>query len=239
MNEIIKSTNNSLIKHIKKLSNKRNRKKHNQYIIESRKMIEEAIKSNQDIENIIIRDDVEDIFDKSTIVEKKLFNNLSNLSTPDGYMAIINKKIEDNLSDKILILDNLQDPGNLGTLIRSCEAFGFNTIISINSVDFYNEKVLRSTMGSIFRLNLIEEDYKFLDTLKDYNFYTADMSGKDYRKVNYSQKICLVIGNEGNGISQDIKNREYNTIKIPMQGDVESLNAAVSGSILMSYLGKE
>lgn len=236
MKEVIKSSKNNLIKMINKLKKKKFRNETNLFLIETRKMIDEAIKSNRNIEYIIQKESNELIYDNSILIEDDLFNEISNLVTPDGYMAIVSKYNEDKLSENILILDNIQDPGNMGTLIRSAEAFGYNTIISINSVDYYNEKVLRSTMGSIFRLNLIETNYKFINTLNDYNIYIADMNGEDFREIKSSPKKAIVIGNEGNGISEEIKKIPHKLVKIPMQGKVESLNAAVSGSILMSTL---
>lgn len=236
MKEVIKSSKNNLIKMINKLKKKKFRNEKNLFLIETRKMIDEAIKSNRNIEYIIQKESNELVYDNSILIEDKLFNEISNLVTPDGYMAIVSKYNEDKLSENILILDNIQDPGNMGTLIRSAEAFGYNTIISINSVDYYNEKVLRSTMGSIFRLNLIETNYEFINTLNDYKIYIADMNGEDFREMESSQKKAIVIGNEGNGISEEIKKIPHKLVKIPMQGKVESLNAAVSGSILMSTL---
>ena len=236
MKEVIKSSKNNLIKMINKLKKKKFRNETNLFLIETRKMIDEAIKSNRNIEYIIQKESNELIYDNSILIEDDLFNEISNLVTPDGYMAIVSKYNEDKLSENILILDNIQDPGNMGTLIRSAEAFGYNTIISINSVDYYNEKVLRSTMGSIFRLNLIEANYEFINTLNDYNIYIADMNGEDFREIKSSPNKAIVIGNEGNGISEEIKKIPHKLVKIPMQGKVESLNAAVSGSILMTTL---
>lgn len=239
MKEIIKSPNNNLVKIIKKLSSKKNREKLGLYVIESKKMLEEAILSNKSLKYIILREDVEDKYDNSIIIENKLFNDISTLVTPDGYMAIIEIDTLSELSDNILILDHIQDPGNMGTLIRSAEAFGFNTILAVDSVDFYNSKVLRSSMGSSFRLNLIESSYEEISKLNNYTIYIADMHGEDYRKIKIDGKIAIVIGNEGNGISEHIRKLDCKILKIPMEGKIESLNAGVSGSILMSYFRKE
>ena len=236
MKEVIKSSKNNLIKMINKLKKKKFRNEKGMFLIETRKMIDEAIKSNANIEFIIQKENNEIIYDNPIFIEDNLFDEVSSLVTPDGYMAIISKQNLELLSENILILDNIQDPGNMGTLIRSAEAFGYNTIISINSVDFYNEKVLRSTMGSIFRLNLIESDYEYINTLDDYQIYLADMNGEDFREIKSYGKKALVIGNEGNGISDEIQKTSHKIVSIPMQGEIESLNAAVSGSILMATL---
>lgn len=236
MKEVIKSSKNNLIKMINKLKKKKFRNEKGMFLIETRKMIDEAIKSNANIEFIIQKENNEIIYDNPIFIKDDLFDEISRLITPDGYMALVSKQSLNSLSDNILILDNIQDPGNMGTLIRSAEAFGYNTIISINSVDFYNEKVLRSTMGSIFRLNLIESDYEYINTLDDYQIYLADMNGEDFREIKSSGKKAIVIGNEGNGISDEIRMFSHKTVSIPMQGEIESLNAAVSGSILMATL---
>lgn len=234
MYEIITSSNNNFIKEIKKLRQKKYRQKLNKFIIESKKLILEAISSGYEVENIFVVEGKSSLFDDEIYVSEKLFDAITSMVNPDGYLAIVKIKKNKLLTDKVLILDNIQDPGNMGTLIRSAEAFGFNTIVSINSVDFYNEKVLRATMGSGFRLNLIDTNYKFLENMKDYTIYIADMDGYDYRKSIPSKKIAIVIGNEGNGISDNILSFNHELIKIPMLGKIESLNAGVSGSILMS-----
>ncbi|MFM1538457.1 TrmH family RNA methyltransferase [Helcococcus bovis] len=234
MYEKITSSNSNFIKEIKKLRQKKYRQKLNKFIIESKKLILEAISSGYEIENIFVVEGKSSLFDDEIYVSEKLFDAITSMVNPDGYLAIVKIKKNKLLTDKVLILDNIQDPGNMGTLIRSAEAFGFNTIVSINSVDFYNEKVLRATMGSGFRLNLIDTNYKFLENMKDYTIYIADMDGYDYRKSIPSKKIAIVIGNEGNGISDNILSFNHELIKIPMLGKIESLNAGVSGSILMS-----
>lgn len=239
MYEIITSLNNNFIKEIKKLRFKKNRQKLNKFIIESKKLILEAISSGYEVERVFVMEGKLSLFHNETYISEKLFNDVSCMVNPDGYLAILRIKKNNFLSNKVLILDNIQDPGNMGTLIRSAEAFGFNTIVSINSVDFYNEKVLRATMGSVFRLNLIDTNYSFLENMKDYTIYIADMHGYDYRKSIPSKKIAIVIGNEGNGISDEILKIKHELIKIPMLGSIESLNAGVSGAILMSNFIEE
>lgn len=244
MVEKITSKNNELVKTLKKLTNKKQRHKLGLFVIESKKLIEEAISSNMRISYIIYREYSDQIFSnkftgKEVELSANIFDELSTLVTPDGYMALVEITQSTVLTDKLLILDQIQDPGNLGTMIRSAEAFGFNTIVSIDSVDFYNEKVLRSTMGSIFRLNLVEMSYEELSRLEGYTIFVADMDGEDYINVYTPDKLALVVGNEGNGISDQILQMDVKTIKIPMKGKIESLNAGVSASILMANFGKE
>ena len=146
------------------------------------------------------------------------------------------------LTDKVLILDNIQDPGNMGTLLRTSAATNFKSVLLINCVDIYNDKVLRSTMGGIFRVNCIQIKAEELQQLKENNYciFKADMKGENI--FNYSKPVkpfALVIGNEANGVSQQVSNFCTHTLSIPMQNGVESLNAGVSGSILMYELSKE
>ena len=164
MKNIVTSPSNDLIKKVNKLRKKKYRKEYSSFVIESKKLIEEAFLSGLEVEGVLIRSDKDPLNYSAnyTFIEEYLFNKISSLVTPDGYMAIVKMKETALITDRILVLDKIQDPGNMGTLIRSAEAFAFDTIISISSVDFYNEKVLRSSMGSIFRLNLHEKSYDFL-----------------------------------------------------------------------------
>ena len=241
-NNFISSSDNTYLKLIRKLSNKKNRYKEKKFVIESRKMLEEAIENNQDIDFILLSDkleNVDEIFNDNSnikIVKDELFKSVSTLTSPDGYLACLNfTNIDKPLSNKVLVLDHLQDPGNLGTLIRSAEAFGFNDIYLYECVDIYNEKVLRSTMGSVFRLNIKRVKRDDIDKLrKNHVFYTADMGGQDFRKVDFAENIALVIGNEANGLSTEFRTKENKIIAIPMMGKVESLNAAISGTLIMA-----
>lgn len=247
----IESKDNNSLKLIRKLKQKKFRYKESKFVIESRKMLEEALQSLVIFDFILLREDIvkqveegKYDFDFSDLDVKYtndiLFNEVSDMSTPDGFLAVV--KFPQNFSqssDKILLLDGLQDPGNLGTIIRSCEAFDFPNIFLLNTVDPYNEKTLRASMGSIFRINLHfinDEDLKAL--CEDYKFYVADMNGVDYRKEQYTGKICLVIGNEANGISDLLLSYANKKIKIPMSGEIESLNAAISASVIMSEIKK-
>jgi len=241
MSSLITSPNNQYIKDTKKLRLKKFRDKENKFIIESKKLIDEAVRSDMDLDFILLAESchLEEEYPRSYRVKDSLFKSLSNMQSPDGVLAVGRKKEEfDPREDKILVMDRIQDPGNAGSLIRSAEAFGFRDIILIDSVDVYNDKALRASMGSSFRLNCINKSYGDLEDLRSlgYKIYSADMAGEDYRKEDYSSKLILVIGNEGQGISRDIEKILDRTIKIPMQGEIESLNAAISGSIIMSEI---
>ena len=163
---------------------------------------------------------------------------LSSLNEAKGYVAICTRKANKNLSDKILILDQVQDPGNMGTLIRTAAAFGFNTVISDNSVAFYNDNVIRSSQGAIFYLDLLEGDIsKFIKANPDYSYYSTDVkTGSDVRNIKISaSKIALILGNEGSGVRPEIKQLSDFNLKIPMES-TESLNVGIAGGILMYEL---
>ena len=144
---------------------------------------------------------------------------------------------------RIIILDNVQDPGNIGTIIRSAKAFNVDTVVlGKGTVKKYNEKVIRSSQGMLFKVNIIEEDLKtFIPRLKDdgYLVYGTDVvAGKDVKNVNLEGKVALVLGNEGNGVSQDIKELVNDNLYIKINDDCESLNVAAAASILMYEMAK-
>ena len=238
---IIKSKENPTYKLLNKLRSKKYRDKENSYIIESKKLVDEAISSSADIDFIFLREDVsynKDI--KTQTFEKNLFEKLTLLKNSDGIAAKLFKNKEKPVkSDKILLLDNLNDPGNLGTIIRSAEAFGFTDIILYgNCCDIYNEKTLRASMGSIFRINITSKNLDQIKELKKtYKILSADMAGSDIKSYNdYEEKIILAIGNEANGLSQEIRDLTDIFLKISMKGLIESLNAAIAASIMMNML---
>ena len=237
---IIESVSNQNFKLINKLKMKKYRDKENSFIIESRKLVDEAIASSANIDFIFLREGVS--FEspyKTLVFSETLFDKLSSMTSPDGIGAVVKKKEERELtSPKILLLDGINDPGNIGTMIRTSEAFGFRDIILMpGTVDIYNEKSLRASMGSVFRLNIVEMDYKDIEKLKtSYKILAADMDGLDIREYEKQSKIILAIGNEANGLSKNIRDLTDEFVKIPMEGEIESLNAAIAASIIMNRL---
>lgn len=237
---IIESVSNQNFKLINKLKMKKYRDKENSFIIESRKLVDEAIASSADIDFIFLRKGV--AFEsphKTLVFSEALFDKLSSMTSPDGIGAVAKKKKEREVdSSKILLLDGINDPGNIGTMIRTSEAFGFRDIILMpGTVDIYNEKSLRASMGSIFRLNIVEMDYEEIKKLKtSYKILAADMDGLDIREYEKKSKMILAIGNEANGLSKNIRDLTDEFIKIPMEGEIESLNAAIAASIIMNRL---
>ena len=256
--QIISSKDNELIKHIKKLKEKKYRDLNNEYIIEGTKLIKEAIEENANIKQILICDNCQntDIIPKELMYEiakyeciyvtEKIFKNISDVNTPQGILAIIEKNNKetqiDYSQDIIVVLDDIQDPGNLGTILRTVDSIGLTQIIvSKGTADCYNPKVVRSTMGAIFRVKIIEsEDLE--NTLKEvkkhqFKITVSSLQTKNtIYDINYDKKV-IIIGNEANGVEQKIQDIADEKIKIPMLGKTESLNASVAtGIILYEYV---
>ncbi len=179
------------------------------------------------------------------ILSDSVFGYVSDTKSPQGILCIVEQEtydMEELLSIKnphFMVLDNLQDPGNLGTIVRTAEGAGVDAVfLSKESVDIYNPKTIRSTMGSIYRMPVIyiEDLLELLKIFKQKGIksYAAHLEGKNsYDKENYQSGTAILIGNEGNGLRDEIANNADVWVQIPMQGKVESLNAAIASSILM------
>ena len=179
------------------------------------------------------------------ILSDSVFQYVSDTKTPQGILCIVEQKkydIEELLNIEnphFMVLDNLQDPGNLGTIVRTAEGAGVDAIfLSKGSVDIYNPKTIRSTMGSIYRMPVVyvENLLELLNAFKQRGIksYAAHLDGKNsYDKENYQSGTAILIGNEGNGLRDEIADSTDVWVQIPMQGKVESLNAAIAASILM------
>lgn len=244
------SKDNKLIKLAVKLKQKKYRDEENKFMIEGIRFIEEGILAG-DIEHIFYSQKLletrgyERILGKHPSIHEVSDAQLKELcetENPQGVAAIVNKRkwnVEDIRNDFFVICDGVQDPGNMGTIIRTCDAAGAGAIGVIKgSVDIYNPKTLRSTMGSIFHIPIIiYEDFKILaDELssKGYNMYASSLETKSYiYDCNFKEKTALVIGNEANGIPKEHMKLCTHKVKIPMPGTAESLNAAVAGAVLI------
>lgn len=249
---IITSKENETIKHIKKLKEKKYRDEFNEYIVEGLRLVNEAIKENVNIKNIIVCEDYlkdNEIFECSlekTYVNKIVFDSITEVKNPQGILAIIEKEGTDlNINyneDVIVVLDNIQDPGNIGTILRTVDSVGLTQIIvSKGSADAYNSKVIRSTMGAIFRVKIIESEnlVELLTNMqsKGYKVVSSILeTDKTIYDIDYNKSI-VIVGNEGNGISKEIIEISDEKVKIPMIGKTESLNASVAtGIILYEYV---
>jgi len=239
--------NNPLIKESLKLKQKKYRDELNKFLIEGVRFVEEAIKENF-VEYIFYSNKILDskysyILDwdvKKYEVNEDVIKELSDTENPQGVVAVCKKRENRaDLKDFVVIADGVQDPGNLGTIIRTLDAAGADALIIIKgTVDPYNSKTLRSTMGSIFRVPIVYFDdfEKASDYLKNkgFNIYATSLEAEkliyDY---NFNEKTALVIGNEANGISKEHIDLSTHKIKIPMIGKAESLNAAVASAIVI------
>lgn len=243
---VITSLDNEKVKKYRKLQKRKYREEYNEFIVEGMHAVLEAFRCGMVIELILEENEVLPLDCPYVYVTKEIISKVSTMDTPSTVMALCKKFDEQDIEgEKILILDELQDPGNLGTIIRSAKAFNIDTIIlSENTVDLYNPKVIRATQGIMFHINIIRRDIDTAITvLKNMNIpvYGTDVNfGTDVRTLTKKdrQKFALIVGNEGNGIRRDVSNRCDKNLYIEMNNKVESLNVGVAASILLYELGK-
>lgn len=253
----ISSSQNPILKEVRALKQKKYREESGMFFIEGIRFVEEVLKEDIPISKVLVSECLSDVNGGKEILEKvkergcsvftmphKLFIELSDTKNPQGILAILharNYKIEDMYDEKnfFIILDYIQDPGNMGTIIRTADAVGATgVVLSKGCVDIYNPKVLRSTMGSVFHIPICfsEDIFKTLDDMKSKGIKVcaAHLEGDcDYFDIDVTDNIAIIIGNEANGISQEIKEYADILVRIPMVGKAESLNASVAAGILM------
>tara|TARA_B100001758_G_scaffold247927_1_gene268635 strand:+ start:12409 stop:13125 length:717 start_codon:yes stop_codon:yes gene_type:complete len=230
---------NKQIKLIKSLSFKKHRIKHQLFVIEGQKMVAELLDSNHEIINLFATRDWirENKVDKVIQVTNSELVKISNQKSPNEVLAIVRiKQNQIRYFDGItLVLDNINDPGNLGTIIRACDWFGVKQIIcSTNTVDMYNPKVVQSAMGSILRVNVSYTDLS--DYLKNISkpIYGAYMNGENIEKIQFPNNLCVVMGNESHGISAELSQYIQYKASIRSVGNyVDSLNVAMATSIFL------
>lgn len=246
--EVITSVKNELVVKTKKIKQEPTGK----LFLENPKLIKEAFNANLCFDYCLISVTKQAnlianySFLKQTnliVVGDNIIESLSDTKTPQGLIAIVNfsEKPLKAPNNNFVVLENLQDAGNLGTIIRSCKGTNFNDIFLINCVSFYNQKVIRSAMGNIFDVSLhsFKTTSEFLNFAKQNSLQlaVADMNGENLFKIKTKpQRLGIVIGNEGKGATQEIKDYCKRTISIPMKNNLESLNAGVSCSIIIYYL---
>ncbi len=228
----ITSINNKLIKDIVKLHQKKHRDSTNHFLMEGYHLYEEA-QSYGTIKYVFTTDD--SIKGENVVyVTEQVLEKLAQTKSPQGVLVVCEKLKEKKLTDRVLILNKVQDPGNVGTLLRSALGFGFNTVVLDNTCDLYNDKVLRSAQGNIFRLNIVFSDtVKFMESHPEYLYYGTAMNGEDINFIT-GKKLALILGNEGSGVSKDILSKTHKNISI--KTSVESLNVGVAGSIIMHHI---
>lgn len=227
---------------IKNLKDKKFRRNNGYFLVEGNKFCHDLLDTNVEIVYTITTDKNLTGFPNIEIVSDKMLASLATTITNQDIVCVC-KKIDYGLSSigNSLILDNLQDPGNVGTLIRSAIAFGFEDIYLIGGADPYSEKVIRSSAGLVMSSRIHEVSFEEIKSNKNLiakNFIIADMSGENIDKICLpKESFAVIIGNEGQGVSKEMKSLADNIVSIPMSPKVESLNAGVAGSIIMQKLG--
>ena len=243
---VVTSLENNKVKELVKLQQKKYRDLTNTYLVEGEHLVEEAYK-NGAILQVICLEEVDLYSDlERFVVSYDVMKKISSLDNPPSIMALCKKSsYEEIVGDKILLLDGIQDPGNLGTMIRSSLAFGVTSIIlSPNCVDLYNPKVVRGTQGMIFHIPILSMDTKTaISIMKERNipvYGTSVVNGVDASTLasDKKEKYCLIMGNEGSGLSSEIFDLCDQNLYIPMNSRVESLNVGVACSILLYELGR-
>ena len=243
---MIASKTNELIKHIKSLHQKKFRDEYREYFVEGVKLINEAIFEGKKLQKILICEELlrEDFSTSDNeileYVTKNVFEYVSDTQSPQGILAVIKMDdADDTIKENVIFaLDDLQDPGNLGTILRSLDSAGIDTLLlSKGTVDLYNPKVIRSTMGAIFRVKVLENlDLKEkLLQLKDDGYkvvITSLDTNETHYNLDFKEKLVIVIGNEAKGVKKEIQDLADIKVKIPMLGRTESLNASVAASII-------
>ena len=253
----ISSKDNKIFRRALSLKKKKYRDQYGEYLIEGPNLIKEAIKEKMEIISLFIRPDVREdgpdgeIFeetglrDGTFILAQSLFKELSDTETPQGMIAEVKKPGTDlalkavTSGGNIVVLDRLQDPGNIGTILRTADAAGFDLAVFIKGTgDPYSSKVIRSAAGSLFRVPVFmaednEEVLRFIHDSGKLLIATAMDGDKAYYECDLSRDCAIVIGNEGNGVSEELLKRADMKIRIPMAGNTESLNASVAAGILM------
>lgn len=245
----LRSKENRIYKECQKLGQKKYRDKEGKYLIEGPNLLEEALLNGAETEYILF-DEMKD-FNMDTEVpvyktDHKLFEKLSQTETSQGLLAVVKKPDYSSSLESIMkagknivVLDRLQDPGNIGTIIRTAEGAGYSAVVVLKgTADIYSPKTIRAAAGSVFRIPIIHvQDNRELRSLADrfgkHLLVTSLQGDSYYYDINLKENVALVIGNEGNGVSDELIEMADIKVKIPMSGRLESLNASVAAGILM------
>ena len=258
MREMITSTSNPQVKRLIQLQKKsKARNEEKVFVVEGLRMFIEVPKER--VEKVYVS---ETFYNKKKqemnwdefpleILSDSVFKHVSDTQTPQGVLCIVKQKkhdleaLLDIENPHFMVLDNLQDPGNMGTIVRTAEGAGVDAVfMSKDSVDIYNPKTIRSTMGSIYRMPTIyiEDTVKLLELFKEKGIqsYAAHLDGKNsYDQEDYRGGTAILIGNEGNGLRDEVSEKADIWVRIPMEGQVESLNAAIAASVLMFEVARQ
>lgn len=234
---MITSLTNERIKNYIKLKDAKERKKNNQFLVEGPHLVQEAKEAGYLVEYITTNENDSEGILVTEEVMKKVSNTVGRIEAI-GICKIPNNK---EITSKVLILDRVQDPTNLGTILRSAKAFGFDTVFaSIGTVDYYNDKVIRGSQGAIFKLNLLSGDvFDFVNDLKKTHkvYGTNVRNGIDVRKIGSKENLAVILGNESKGMCEELNQYVDGNLYIELK-NMESLNVSVAASILMYEIAK-
>lgn len=239
----ITSTKSETIKRLKRLMTKKGRQESGQFLVEGEHLVDEAIRAGRLVQLIVGESYTPKRswrLDQMPVLELSdhVADILSETEKTQGVFAVVNMSPVERKMKHVLVLDRIQDPGNLGTMIRTADAAGFDTVLlGKGTVDPYNAKAVRATQGSLFHVNVRTVD--LLETLPELKsdglhvYGTALEKAKSYDQIDFGDRVALVIGNEAQGVHADVLALCDTRVHIPMLGDAESLNAAVAAGILM------
>lgn len=247
------------LKYFASLKQKKYRVSEKKFLVEGTKIVSEGLESNYNCERVFVTNQfdeengdflrsVKQKYIKVDVINAPEFRRLSDTESQQGIAAVFEMKeslsIEKLNDDKIIVyFDDISDPGNAGTIIRTCDWFGVNSIILSNdSVEFYNPKLIRASMGSIFRMNRIEDDnFKAIDKLraKGFKVYCSDLRGENISNISSEKKSVLVFSKEATGVSPELKNLTDQFITIKGSGEAESLNVSVAAGIIIHHFSKK
>lgn len=243
---MLTSVKNDKVKNWKKLHNRKERVNTGTFLIEGFHLIEEAIQSNWDVQELIIQEGVTapvwDVDYPIVTVTENVFNHITQTKTPQGIAAVIKgKEFPIITGEKYLLLDAIQDPGNLGTIIRTADAAGFDAVIlGEGTVDVYNDKVIRATQGSIFHIPIVQANLLDRVTVLQQEGFSvwasALANAKEFHTLEKQEKVALILGNEGAGIRKELLEAADELVKIPIYGKAESLNVSIAAGILMYHI---
>ena len=240
---VITSLENQKVKDVVKLQSKKYRDLTNTFVVETEHLVEEAEKAGIIKDLFIVEDEFVDNND-TYFVTNEVMRKMSSMESPSNVLAVCEKNnSKEIIGDRILLIDGVQDPGNLGTIVRSSVAFGVTTIVlSPDTVDLYNPKVIRATEGMFCHINIITMDLEeAINIIKSKGikvYGTNVVDGVSVTSITDKNKYALIVGNEGNGVKQNIQDLSDVNLYIPMKDNVESLNVGVACSILLYELEK-
>ena len=246
---VISSRNNEKVKRIASLKEKKFRKAENAFLVEGFKMVKEAFSYGMQILSIIgtesglnklladLNKKISEIPCEVICVSESVFERVSDSVTPQGVAAVIAVKKKETEGKKSVLLDGVSDPGNMGTIIRTLAAVGIDELYLVNCCDPYSPKAVRASMSGIYFVNIEETTYsEVFAKLNGAKLLVADMGGKNVFEYAPPERYCLVIGSEANGVSEEIRAMADDALGIPMEAHSESLNAAVSLSVILYEL---